>query len=190
MPITDGTRKGVPLIDHIGTQSKPAKPVLRRDRLDVVLINPNDRRQVYQQLHDISGIEPPTFLLLVAEYLRRKGVSVEVIDQGPDNLSPEVIALMVRGLNPLLVGVFVYGYQPSASTQNMPAAQRICAAIKLDNPNQKIMMSGTHPAALPEQTLMNGNVDFVCDREGFTTILELLNWLKATKRPLGIYDEI
>ena len=152
-------------------------------KVDVVLVNPGNRTQVYQNLgKDISAIEPPTFTLLVARYLQNKGLSVEMVDQpamvGSDS-DPTGIALAIEYLDPTLVGVFVYGYQPSASTQNMPAAREICNAIKKINPQRKILMSGTHPAALPQQTLREESIDFVCDREGFTTTLELVRALQG-----------
>jgi radical SAM superfamily enzyme YgiQ (UPF0313 family) len=40
-------------------------------------------------------------------------------------------------------------------------------------------MTGTHPAALPERTLREEGVDFVCDREGPETILRTLEAVKA-----------
>lgn len=97
------------------------------NKVDVVLINPGNRIQVYQNLgKDLSAIEPPTFTLLVARYLQNKGLSVVMIDQpAMEDGSPEKIAQEVEYLNPALVGVFVYGYQPSASTQNMPAAREV-----------------------------------------------------------------
>lgn len=151
--------------------------------LDILFINPNERKQVYQNLAiDLSGIEPPTFTLLVAQYLRNKGLSVAMIDQGPFALAPEKIAEEVEYLNPTLVCMYVYGYQPSASTQNMPAARRICQAIKNLNPARKIMMSGTHSAALPKRTLLEEPVDFVCDREGFETPYLLLQSLYHKSR--------
>ena len=143
------------------------------NKIDVVLINPANRTQVYQKLGAaVSAIEPPTFTLLIARYLQNKGLSVAVIDQpaleGTAG-TPSGIAQQVEYLNPYLVGVFVYGYQPSASTQNMPAARAVCQAIKATNPKRVILMSGTHPAALPMQTLLEEPIDFVCDREGFVT---------------------
>ena len=92
-------------------------------KVDVVLINPGNRIQVYQDLgRNISAIEPPTFTLLVARYLQNKGLSVAVIDQPASDKTVEEIAQDIEYLDPVLVGVFVYGYQPSSITQNMPAA--------------------------------------------------------------------
>ena len=48
---------------------------------DIILINPGDRIQTYQSLgKDIAAIEPPTFLLIMAAYLRNKGYSVKIYD--------------------------------------------------------------------------------------------------------------
>ena len=52
-----------------------------------------------------------------------------------------------------LIVLVVYGLQPSASTQNMTAAGNIAQKIKESNPGAKIMMTGTHPAALPYETM-------------------------------------
>src|SRR5438445_7811099 len=41
------------------------------------------------------------------------------------------------------------------------------------------MMTGTHPAALPERTLREEAIDFVCDREGPETILQTAEALKS-----------
>lgn len=147
--------------------------------LDLLLISPGNRVKVYQGLGgDMSAIEPPTFMLLVAKYMTNLGYSVEIIDMPCSNLEEKDIGQIVNDLNPTLVGVFVYGYQPSSSTQNMYSANLICSSIKDHNPNIKIMISGTHPSALPERTLREEKVDFVCDRDGFETTHLLLEKLK------------
>src|SRR2546428_681219 len=138
-------------------------------QLDVLFAVPGNLRQVYQHLATKHAIEPPTMALLIATYLQRKNVGVAIIDQTPLQLTNEQIAKMVDEANPLLVVVPVYGYQPSASSQNMPAARAMCKAIRALRPDLKILMMGTHPAALPERTLREEPVDFVCDGEGPVT---------------------
>jgi radical SAM superfamily enzyme YgiQ (UPF0313 family) len=61
----------------------------------------------------------------------------------------------------------------------MAAAGETCAAIKALRGDWRIMMTGTHPAALPERTLLEEKIDFVCDREGPETILLTARALKA-----------
>src|SRR3989338_7674653 len=148
--------------------------------LDVLLINPGNTISVYQQLSvKFSAIEPPIFCGLFANYLRGKGYSVKILDIPAQNLTPAEVAEAVKELRPELTTVAVYGFQPSASTQNMHSASPICRAIKTLNPEAKILMTGTHPAALPERTLREEEIDFVCTREGPLTIYHLLEALKS-----------
>lgn len=152
----------------------------KKDNIDVILINPGDRKQVYQDLgSDFSAIETPSLAGLMATYLRKKGCSVNIIDAPAHNISPQEVAKLIdENYNPTLIAIVVYGFQPSASTQNMPAAGKTARAIKELNPHYKILMTGTHPAALPKRTLEEEAVDFVCDREGTDTIYLTLQALK------------
>jgi radical SAM superfamily enzyme YgiQ (UPF0313 family) len=150
-------------------------------QVDVVLINPGSLRAVYQELgKGFSAIEPPSLTGLFATYLRRKGQSVQIIDAPALNLDPAQVAQTVyENFKPALIVVVVYGFQPSASTQNMTAAGETCRALKSLERDFKIMMTGTHPAALPERTMREEAIDFVCDREGPDTIFATAQALKA-----------
>lgn len=152
-----------------------------RNDVDVLFINPGVRSAVYQELGDaFSAIEPPSLAGLFATYIRNKGLSVGIIDAPAQNLSPQGVARFVaENYNPVLVVMVVYGFQPSASTQNMPAAGETCTALKELDKNCKIMMTGTHLAALPERTMREENIDYVCDREGPQTILQTVRALKS-----------
>jgi anaerobic magnesium-protoporphyrin IX monomethyl ester cyclase len=150
-------------------------------RIDVVLVNPGSLKAVYQDLgRNLSAIEPPSLAGLFATYLRRKGMSVEIVDAPALNLDPAQAAKLVHeNFSPALVVIVVYGFQPSASTQNMPAAGATARALKELDPGLRIMMTGTHPAALPERTMREEAVDFVCDREGPDTIQATVQAIKA-----------
>src|SRR5882762_4913027 len=90
---------------------------------DVVLINPRSRSQVYQGLGtELAAIENPVWAGLMATFVRQQGLSAEIIDAEADEFTPAEVALRVVELEPLLSVVVVYGHQPSASTQIMPAA--------------------------------------------------------------------
>jgi len=148
--------------------------------VDLVLINPGGQRQIYQILADtFTAKEPPVWAGLLATYIRRRGFSVEIIDANAEDLSPEEVAKRVVTENPLLVGVVVYGHQPSASTQVMPAAGLICRVLKERAPELKVIMLGGHVAALPERTLREEATDFVCSGEGPYTVWKLLEVMKA-----------
>src|SRR5689334_25437020 len=96
--------------------SQPPKgPMPTNSDLDLVLIHPGNRTQIYQSLGtSLSAIEPPVWASLMATFVRRRGFSVHVLDAEADNLSPEGTARRIAEINPLLTAVVVYGHQPSA----------------------------------------------------------------------------
>jgi len=157
---------------------------MESQQLDVVLVNPGGRTQVYQGLWStLAAIEPPVWAGLMATFLRHQGYRVEMIDTNAESLPPEKTAERIAALSPKLTVVVVYGHQPSASTQNMPAAGAVCTAIKQLVPTMPVALVGGHVAALPERTLREEEADFVCDGEGLYTLLELVQALKSSSTP-------
>jgi len=147
--------------------------------LDVILINPGDRKQVYQELGaELAAVEPPFWITVIAAYLRNNGFEVGIIDSNAENITPAETASMVADAAPLLTAVIVYGSHPSASTQNMTTAGRICTALK-DLTESKVALGGLHPSALPERTMREEDVDFVIEGEGPFTLRRLLEELKS-----------
>jgi radical SAM superfamily enzyme YgiQ (UPF0313 family) len=152
--------------------------------LDLVLINPGNPRQTYQSLGEtLSALEPPVWTGLLASFMRHRGFSVAVIDANAEGLSPEDAAVRVQAMKPLLVAVVVYGHQPSASTQIMPAAGATATAIRKLMPEARILLVGGHVAALPERTLREEDADFVATSEGPYTLLDLVQALKSGAKP-------
>lgn len=149
--------------------------------LDLVLVHPGTRMQVYQSLGSrLAAIEPPVWASLLATFVRNRGFSVEIIDAEAENLTPEETAQRIEEMDPLLTVVVVYGHQPSASTQNMTVSGLICDAVKDLNPQRKLALVGGHVAALAERTLREESADFVCTGEGPYTVLDLLQAGKCT----------
>ena len=147
--------------------------------VDIVLINPGDRRQTYQGLGvELAAIEPPFLVAVLAAYLRQEGLRVAIIDANAENIAPEETAKRAAQLKPLLSCVIVYGSQPSASTQNMSIAGAICRALATAGAG-RVAMGGLHPSALPERTLREETVDFVIEGEGPDCLKALLAELTA-----------
>lgn len=150
--------------------------------VDLVLVNPGGRAKIYQSLGTtLTAIEAPVWAGLMATFIRQRGFSVVVLDAEAEDLSPEETAEKIAELKPLLTVVVVYGHQPSASTQNMPAASAVCTALKQRARELQALLVGGHAAALPERTIREEDADFVCGGEGPYTILELLQALKSTQ---------
>lgn len=148
--------------------------------LDIVLINPRSRKQVYQGLgSELAAIENPVWAGLMATFCRKQGLSVELIDAEAYELDHDAVAGQVADLNPTLAVVVVYGHQPSASTQIMPASGAVVTAIK-EAGNIPVLMVGGHVAALPARTMEDECCDYVASGEGLYTMVELARALKAS----------
>jgi radical SAM superfamily enzyme YgiQ (UPF0313 family) len=149
-------------------------------KLDLVLISPSSRTQVYQSLGSkLAAVENPVWAGLMATFCRRKGLSVAVIDAEAEELVAAEVAERVQDLAPVLAAVVAYGHQPSASTQIMTACGQVCSAIKDLVPRQDVLLVGGHVAALPERTLREEDVDFVASGEGLHTLVALVAALRT-----------
>jgi radical SAM superfamily enzyme YgiQ (UPF0313 family) len=149
-------------------------------RLDLLLVNPGSRTQIYQSLGStLAAIEPPVWAGLMATWARNAGFSVQILDANAENLTPEETAARVAEANPVLTAVVAYGHNPSASTQVMPSAGAVCRALKERDFPGKTLLVGGHVAALPERTLREEAADFVAGGEGLYTIRDLLHVLKS-----------
>lgn len=154
--------------------------VMARFDLDLLLINPGGRDKIYQDLGaDLTAVEPPLWCRLIAGYVRDRGFSVAIIDSEAEGWGPETVARKVADMRPRLVGMVVFGHQPSASTQQMAGARPACEAIKAIDPDRNIIIVGGHVSALPQRTLEEEAVDFACNSEGPVTIHALLEALQA-----------
>ena len=152
---------------------------------DVVLINPGASRTIYQNLSDdLSAIEPPTWTRMIAGWLRDKDFDVAILDQDVFRWTPEEVAEQVKKLSPRLVAIVVSGQQPSASTQQMTGASLLAKEIQ----GVAKIMVGNHPSALPVRTLLEEDVDYVCDGEGPLTISGLLKGDPMESIPGLVWD--
>jgi radical SAM superfamily enzyme YgiQ (UPF0313 family) len=144
--------------------------------LDILFVNVGGtKKRVYQELSkDYSAIEPPFWATLTAGFIRKNGFNVDILDVNAENFTPEETAECIKKRNPKLVNIVVYGQHPSASTQLMTGVGELCRKIRLVDSQRKIILTGLHPSALPERTLKEEQCDFVCEGEGFYTLLGLV----------------
>ncbi len=143
--------------------------------LDALIVNPSSRNTVYQKLGDnLAALEPPVWAALLANGLRNKGYRVNLLDCEALELKADKAAERIIQYKASLVVIVVYGQQPSASTQNMYGTRLLCCALKERDEKVRILLVGGHVSALPERTLLEESVDFVCQGEGLSTIIGLI----------------
>lgn len=148
---------------------------------DVVIIKPGSQKKLYANLSDfqLTAIEPPLWGALLAGFLRDKGYAVELLDAEVEQWSYEEAARQIADRAALLAVVSVSGSNPSASTMNMIGAGEILRFHAELAPDQPRLIMGLHPSAMPERTMQDEQVDFLCQGEGFYTLPPLLEALKS-----------
>lgn len=158
--------------------------------LDLLIINPGAAHGIYGSdlAESLVAVEPPLWCRLIAGYCRGRGHSVQIIDAEAERIGAKEIADRTRELKPKLVCIAAYGHQPSASTQQMVGARAAALAIDQEcDEDFKIIMVGGHVSALPEQTLREECIDYVCVGEGPITIEALLRGDPLEKVPGLVY---
>lgn len=148
--------------------------------LDLLLVNPPGKERIYQSLAgDLVAVEPPVWAGLIANFARRRGLAVEILDAEALGIASQEAAERIVREKAVLTVFVVYGHQPSASTQSMPGARAVHERVKQVAPDLRTLFMGTHPASLPERTLREEGCDFVCQGEGPYTICDLVSALKG-----------
>ncbi|MBF0567369.1 MAG: B12-binding domain-containing radical SAM protein [Nitrospirae bacterium] len=156
------------------------------NKTDVLFIHPGNHQKTYQDLSgEYTATATPVWTLLNAQYIREAGFSTRLYDVNVEGWNDNTASALLSHYNPELIVMMVYGHNPSASTQTMPAAGRIAGDIKRANDAVPLAMGGMHPSALPGRTITEEAVDFVIIGEGPRTIKGLINCLKGRG---GLHD--
>ncbi len=144
--------------------------------IDLLLVNAPSRARVYGLLTEFAAIEPPVWAGLIARASQAAGFSVKILDAESEKLTVAQTAMRIYELQPRLAAFSVYGQQPSASTQCLPAASAV-AGILLGLPQPiPTLAFGTHCSALPEKTLREEPFNFVAAGEGLQIVSLLQRW--------------
>lgn len=140
----------------------------------ILFVHPGNHKKNYQDLaKEFTAVATPAWTLLIASYLRLHQIPVAFYDSNVKGWDASVASELIKEFSPVLVVMLVYGHNPSASTQTMPAARKIASDFKKTAPYIPIAFGGTHPSALPERTLNEEPIDFVIQGEGVYTLKDL-----------------
>ena len=141
----------------------------------VMFISPDSSREVYQGLADrYSAIEPPVWCLLLAGAMRHL-YEVEICDPLAERLDDNGVWLRIARKRPDLICFVVYGQNPNSGTTNMAGAVRLSKAIR-QRESIPIAFIGSHPSALPEDTLKYA--DYVLPGDGLKGLISVMQGAK------------
>ena len=102
--------------------------------MDILFINPSSNKKNYQDLSNkYSAIEPPTWLLLLAESCRSKNFKVGIVDANVEHLSNSQVEEKVNNCKPKLICFVVYGQNVNAGTASMTGAVELSKYLKHKN---------------------------------------------------------
>ena len=142
--------------------------------IDLLLVHPPTRKKVYQHLEkDLAAKEPPYPAALTADFIRRNGFSVRILDADAESLNYDETVDRIEDYNPKIIQIIGHSQQPSASTQIMPGIGALCGYIK-SRVDSKVLLTGNHISTLPKRTMQEEACDFVGRGEGYFTVLGLL----------------
>ena len=116
-----------------------------RNNIDCLFVHSDSSTNAYQTLSDkYSGIEPPTWSLLLAESCRSKGFKVSILDCCAEQLSQEESAKRICDITPRVTLFVVYGQNPNAGTTNMIGATGLARMLFESGLNTHISFVGSH----------------------------------------------
>jgi magnesium-protoporphyrin IX monomethyl ester (oxidative) cyclase len=134
-----------------------------------------------------EDLSPPMGMACLGAVLEKAGYEVKIIDAAAEdfNHSEKINDNMVRlGISMEDLKQRITEYHPDVVgvsclfTAQIKTVLEICNSIKQVDPSVPVVIGGSHPSALPEQSLKSSFLDYVIIGEGEYTFRELLNKLK------------
>ena len=146
-----------------------------KNNLDCLFVHSDSSAKAYQSLSGkYSGIEPPTWSLLLAESCRSKGFRVGILDCCAENLGYEQASKRIQEINAKVTLFVVYGQNPNAGTTSMIGATGLAKCVYDSGVETKIGFVGSHVSAFPKSVLELNYIDFVLLNEGVYALWNLL----------------
>lgn len=151
--------------------------------MKILLLNPPFFKKYSRQSRSPCVTKGGTFyypyFLAYATGVLEKEFEVKLIDAVARNWSIDATVEFVKNFNPALVVL-------DTSTPSIYSDVEIASRIKEALPNAHVNLVGTHPTALPGETLNLGKADSVCRGEFDYTVRDLAFALRDNKSLVGI----
>jgi radical SAM superfamily enzyme YgiQ (UPF0313 family) len=94
--------------------------------MSTVFIKPNAKKRQYGRVEHLSAIEPPVWLVLMAQSIP----DAVVVDMEAENLAADGLVNRLKGADPQRAVILATGSHPSAHIQQTEAAERLKPALE------------------------------------------------------------
>jgi radical SAM superfamily enzyme YgiQ (UPF0313 family) len=148
--------------------------------MKILLINPPfkfklSRSSRWPEFTKSGTLYYPIWLAYTTGVLMQKGHTVILLDSVAKNLSFEDTIFKIKEFKPDLLVV-------DSTTPSIHNDVQFIDEVKKYLPETKILLVGTHPSALPEETFaMSNSIDFIARHEYDYTVRDLSNTLENKK---------
>ncbi len=122
-----------------------------------------------------STVAPPHSLLTIAAPVLNSGYRVKLLDQRTQNVTEDVLKDLISS------DLICVGISTMTGTQVLHALKLAQMVRTLTDGQISIVWGGPHSSVMPEQTLMDENVDIVVIGEGDETFIELVHAIYKKK---------
>lgn len=144
--------------------------------MKIFLVNPPlTREEAAGKMKRIINLLPPLGIGYIAAVLEKEGFQVKIIDCPPLNLTQENLYNLLKIEKPEIIGFTITTISVRSA---IIAAQNAKALL----PNALIVIGGSHPTALPEETMREGPFDAGIIGEGEYSFLELAQKFRSGSR--------
>ncbi|MFX0003143.1 MAG: B12-binding domain-containing radical SAM protein [Candidatus Hodarchaeota archaeon] len=141
--------------------------------IDVVLINPNQRKKFSLGAYRDKIKFPVLSLLSLASYLEKEGYKVYILDLNIKLLRSRSFLKLIKEKDPLIIGI-------TSITASIYEAYRLAKVIK-SNINIPLIIGGPHATFSDDKILNESSFDIVVRGEGEETFKEIVESYKKGK---------
>ncbi|MFX1420453.1 MAG: B12-binding domain-containing radical SAM protein, partial [Promethearchaeota archaeon] len=138
--------------------------------IDVLLINPYQRKRISVGAYRDKIKFPVLSLLSLASYLEKQGYKIEILDLNIKLLKNRNILKVIKEKNPIVIGI-------TSITASIYEAFRLAELIK-SNINIPLIIGGPHATFSDEEILNESPFDIVVRGEGEETFNEIVRSYK------------
>lgn len=134
--------------------------------MKILFLRPADS-EAFKIFAKAGSISMPIGIAYIAAYLKKFGHEIKIKDYLTEKYDFNEYQKLLNDFQPAIVGI-------TTATPTIYNAFFLAQETKKINPQIKTIMGGHHVSALPEESITNPAVDFICPGEGEELMIDLI----------------